>query len=174
MLGAIGMLSTNFSTTLPLFVSDALHKSDREFTLLYSVFSFGAVIGALFIARRDTVRIRDIIFGALLLGLTMLLLSVAPGVGTAAVAVFFVGLASILYLTPTLSIVQVEAGREMHGRVSSFQAVLMGGTQLIGGPLSGWLADALGGRAPFLFGGIGCFLCAMWGFFATRNQREKR
>lgn len=169
MFAAIGILSSNFSTTLPLFVTDALHSGELEFTILYSVFSLGAVISALIVAHRGLVQMRHIITGAALLGLTMLLLAFMPGVRTAAVAVFLVGMANILYMNATTAIVQVEAQREMHGRVMSFQAILIGGTSLVGGPLSGWLADTLGGRMPLILGGIICLVSATFGYFATRH-----
>ncbi len=169
MFGAVGMLATNFSTTLPLFVTDSLHRSDREFTLLYSVFSAGAVVSALIVAHRGLVRLRNIIAGAALLGVAMLILALMPNVATATVAVFLVGMASILYLTATTALVQVEAARAMRGRVLSFQAVLMGGTRLLGGPLLGWLADKSGGRVPLIVGALACLAAAALGHLATRR-----
>lgn len=169
MFAAISILSYNFNTSLLLFVTDTLHSGDREFTFLYSVFSFGAVISALIVAQRGLVRMRHIIAGAVLLGLTMLLMAFMPGVRTTAVAVFFVGMANILDVNATTVIVQVEAKREMHGRVLSFQAMLIGGTSLVGDPLSGWLADTLGGRVPIIVGGIVCLVSATFGYFATRR-----
>ena len=83
----------------------------------------------------------------------MLLLASMPGVGAAVPVVFLVGMASILYMTATTTIVQVEAKREMHGRVLALQTVLMGGAALVGSPISGWLADTMGGRAPIIWEG---------------------
>ena len=64
MLAAIGTLSYNFGVTLPLFVTRALHSSEGTFTVLYSVFSLGAVVASLVVARRGLVRLRHIILGA--------------------------------------------------------------------------------------------------------------
>jgi MFS family permease len=166
-LAAIGTLAYNFNVTLPLFVTGALHSTGSVFTILYAVFSCGAVACALVVARRGLVRIRHMLIGALALGVTMLLLAAAPGVRTAAVAVFFVGMASILYMTSTTAIVQVVAKREMHGRLLALQTVLVAGTAVIGGPLLGWLADAMGPRAPIVLGGIVCLLAALAGTFAN-------
>jgi MFS family permease len=170
MLAAIGTLSYNFNVTFPLFVTVALHSTDGVFTILYSVFSFGAVVSALIVAHRNLVRIQHILLGALLLGLSMLLLAAMPTVLSSMFAVFLVGMASILYMTATTAIVQVEAKRDMHGRVLALQTVLVAGTGLIGGPLSGWLADVLGGRAPLLVGGVVCLIAAAYGFIATRTS----
>jgi len=173
MLAAIGTLAYNFSVTLPLFVTDTLHSTDTVFTLLYSVFSVGAVVSALIVAQRNLIRLEHIIYGAAALGLTMLLLAAVPGVSFAIPAVFFVGVASILYMTSTTAIVQVEAKPEMHGRVLALQMVLVAGTTPIGGPLLGWLADTLGGRAPIVLGGIVCLFAAAFGYYAVHHYVDQ-
>jgi MFS family permease len=169
MLAAIGTLSYNFNVTLPLFVTDTLHSTGGVFTVLYSVFSVGAVVSALIVAHRGLVRLLHIIIGAAALGLAMLVLAFVPGVMAAVPAVFLVGMASILYLTATTTIVQVEAKPEMHGRVLALQMVLMAGTAPVGGPLMGWIADTMGGRAPIVLGGIVCLIAAGFGYLASRH-----
>ncbi len=169
MLAVIGMLALNFNVTLPLFVTRTLHSTTSAFTILYSIFSLGAVVSAFIVAHRNLVKIRHIIFGALLLGLAMILLAGVPGVASATPAVFLVGMASVLYMTATNTIVQVGTKREMHGRLASLLTVLVSGTSLIGGPISGWLGDTLGARAPLVFGGIVCLLAALFGYYANRR-----
>lgn len=173
MLAAIGTLAYNFSVTLPLFVTKSLHSTEWVFTILYSVFSLGAVVCALIVAHRNLVAMRHILWGAAGLGVAMLFLALSPGVATAAAAVFLVGAASILYMTSTTTMVQVEAKREMHGRVLALQMVFVAGTSVIGGPLSGWLADALGARSPLMFGAIVCLASALFGYYATRRYMRK-
>jgi MFS family permease len=170
MLGAVGTLSYNFSVTLPLFVTGSLHASEGTFTVLYSVFSLGAVVATLIVANRGMVRLRHVILGAAALGVTMLLLAAAPDVAVAVPAVFLVGMAGILYLTSTTAIVQVEARPEMHGRVLSLQTVVLIGTVPVGGPLLGWLSDTLGGRAPLVVGGVVSVLAAAFGWWARRRS----
>ncbi len=169
MLAAIGTLSYSFTVTLPLFVTDGLHSTGTMFTVLYSIYSAGAVASALIVAHRNLVHMRHIIVGAAALGVTMLVLGAVPGVGAAVPTVFLVGMASILYLTATTAIVQVEGKPEMHGRVLSLQTVLVAGTTPIGAPFLGWLADAVGGRAPIVLGGIVALIAAAFGAVASRR-----
>lgn len=174
MLAAIGMLSYNFTVTLPLFVTDALHSSDAVFTILYSIFSFGAVVSALVVAHRGLVQIRHVIVGAAALGFTMILMAFMPGVITAGITILLVGMTSILYMTATTAIAQVEAKREMHGRVLALQTVLIGGTRLFGGPISGWVADIFGGRAPIILGGIVCLASSAFGYIAVKKYIHRQ
>ena len=169
MLVAIGMFSYNFSVTLQLFVSLGLHDNPTFYSFLLSVYAFGAVVSALIVANKALVRLRHIIIGAVALGVTTLLLAISPGFAFAVPAAFLVGAASILYLTATTAIIQVEGKKPMHGRVIALQTVVMGGGGLIGGPLAGWLADTVGGRAPLVLGGFVCLATAVFGYYANRR-----
>ena len=172
MLAVIGTLSYNFSVTLPLFVTRSIGGTDGSFTFLYAVYSTGAVLSALVVANRRLVRLRHIILGAAALGVAMLVLSSVPTVAAAVPAVILVGVSSILYVTSTTAIVQVEADPSMHGRVLAIQTVLLVGTAPIGGPLLGALADALGARAPIIVGGLACLASAAWAWMARQRARS--
>jgi len=167
MLAAISMLAYNFNVTLPLFVTRGLRAGDGTFTMLYSVLSCGSVVCALVVANRNLVTMRDIVRGAASFGVTLLLLAAAPGVGAAIPATFFVGAASILYITSTTAIVQVRGRRDMHGRVLALQMVFLGGSAAVGGPFLGWIADTAGARALMVIGGAVCLGAAGFGAAAA-------
>src|SRR5271157_5031337 len=46
----------------------------------------------------------------------------------------------------------------------------MVGTTPIGAPFLGWPADAVGGRAPLVLGGVVCLIAAAFGFVAIRRH----
>jgi MFS family permease len=169
MFAVIGTLAYNFNVTLPLLVTDAFHRSATSFTVLYSIFSFGGLVCALIVANRALIALRHIIAGAVALGVGMLVLAAVPGIWSAVPVVFFVGVASILYLTGTTAIAQTEARPDMHGRVLALQTVIRGGGALIGGPLLGWLADSVGARVPVVIGGVACLAAAAFGALTTRR-----
>ena len=171
MLALIGTLSFNFSVTLPLFVTHGLHGSDGDFTFLYTIFSIGAVIASLVVANKGFVKMRHMLYGAAALGLTMILLALSPTTAVAIPTIFLVGLASILYMTATTTLAQVESKREMHGRVLALQTVLLIGPTAIGGPILGWISDTLGAQAPLLIGGIVALVAAAWGYYATQRDQ---
>jgi MFS family permease len=169
MLAIIGTLGNNYSVTLPLFVTRVLHEGETTYTTLYSVFSVGAVVCSLIIAHRNLVGMRQVITGAIALGIAMLALSATSSPAFSIIVIFFVGMASILYMTGTTSIAQIEAKQEMHGRVLALQTVLIGGPMAVGGPFLGWIADRFGGRAPIILGGVAALVAASIGHFANRR-----
>ncbi len=170
MLAAIGILAYNFTVTLPLFVTGALHSNDAMFTLLYATFSFGSVVGALVVANRGLVSVRTIVIGAGLLGLCMLALASIPSVRAGFPIMLLLGASSILYMTSTTANVQVTARPDMHGRILALQSSLMIGGTLIGAPVLGFLADVAGTRAPIVLGGLVCIGAAILGGYALRAQ----
>ena len=169
MLAILGTLSYNFNVTLPLFVTQVLHGGDRAYTLLVSTMSAGAVACSLLIAHRGLTRMRHVVVGAVLMGVTMLMLAPVSSVLVAGPIVFLIGMTGILYMTATTAIAQTEARREMHGRVLALQNVLVGGSLAIGGPILGWMADTFGGRSPMIVGGLATFVAAAIGAWAYRD-----
>ena len=157
----VGTFSFNLREALALFVTRSLHGTEVAYTALYAISSSGALVGALLVAHRKLVQLRHVLGATLALGVAMLLLAVMPNVYAAAPAVLLVGGASIVYMTATTSLAQVDTRRDMVGRVLALQTALIGGTALVGGPIVGRLADMAGGRAPIALGGIACVITAV-------------
>jgi len=173
-LAVVGTLGYNLNVELPLLVEHTLHRGDAAFTLLYTVFSVGALTSALIVAQRSLVRMKHILVGGASFGTALLLLAAVPNIETAIVVAFAVGVTSILYFTATTAIVQVEADPSMHGRILGLQSVLLIGTAPIGGPIDGAIADAFGARAPLVVGGIASLGAAAWGYAAVRRAQKSR
>jgi MFS family permease len=169
MFGCIGLFTFNLRVALPLFVTRSLHGTAVAFAVLYATLSSGAVVGTLVVAHRRLVELRHVIVGALALGCAMLLLSVLPSVRAAAPAAFLLGAASMVYMTASTTIAQIDTRRDMHGRVLALQTALIGGTALVGGPIVGQIADLAGGRAPIALGGLVCLAAAGLGELGRRR-----
>jgi MFS family permease len=169
MLLVIGTVSYNFTVVFPLLVEKGLHGDDATYTLVYSTFSAGALVGALIVARRSTVTLRTVVVGASLFGGAMVLLSGVPGLATAFPVAALVGATSVAYMTATTAIVQLRSDPHMIGRVLALQTVLLIGTTPVGGPILGVVSDLAGARVPVLIGGVAAVLAAGFGALAARR-----
>lgn len=154
MFAVIGLFSFNLRVALPLFVTRSLHGSAPAFAALYATLSCGAVAGTLLVAHRRLVTLRHVVAAAAILGVAMLALAFMPSVRVAIPAALFVGAATVIYMTASTTIAQVDTRRDMHGRVLALQTALIGGTALVGGPIVGRIGDVAGGRAPIALGGV--------------------
>jgi MFS family permease len=76
-------------------------------------------------------------------------------------------------MTATTALAQLQANRQMVGRVLALQTVLMIGTTPIGGPILGVVADAVGGRAPVLIGGIAALVASGLAIVFTRRAAAR-
>jgi MFS family permease len=169
MLGVVGTLSYNFTVVFPLFVEHGLGGGDAAYTLVYTVFSAGALVGAFIVADRRKVGVDNIVRGAFAFGLSELLLAFAPSVPATFPIVAVVGFSSIAFMTATTAIVQVRADPRMHGRVLALQTVLLVGTTPIGGPIMGAIADATNARVPLVIGGAAALGAALFGLLVGRR-----
>lgn len=172
MMTIVGTLAFNFSTVLPLFVIRDLGGTDLTFSLLMSVLSVGSLLGALYSARRSTVSVRLVSLGAVGFGVTMGLLAVSPSVGTAYLAGWFMGVASITFMTVSTAIVQLRADPLMRGRVLALQAIVFLGSTPIGAPIVGYVAEHFGARWALGLGAAGTVVAGLYGLGAVRSEQR--
>jgi MFS family permease len=174
MMAAIGLLAFNFTVTMPLFVTRSLGGNDTTYTLLYSVLSVGSLVGALATARRAAVEVHNVVVGAVMFGVAMLLLSIAPTLVLAFPGALLLGFASMVFMTQSTAIVQVRSDPAMRGRVLALQAIVFLGSTPIGGPILGLICDAWGARAGLVVGGLSALGAAAWGVWAVRRGVGQR
>ena len=169
MMAVVGTLSYNFQTVFPLFTVRDLHGTGATFTLLFSVVSVGALVGALATARRTSITVRAVARASLGYGAAMALMAVAPNQASAFVVGVFLGGASIAFLTASTAIVQIESAPEMRGRVLALQAMLFLGSTPIGGPIVGAVSEQFGARYAIGLGAAAALLAGTWGLVKARN-----
>jgi hypothetical protein len=66
-------------------------------------------------------------------------------------------------MTTATSTVQLLTAPAYRGRVMAIHSMIFLGTTPIGGPLVGFVSDAIGARAGVALGGAGCILAAAYG-----------
>ncbi len=166
----VGMLTFNFQVVLPVLVHETFDASDTTFTLLYSVLSVGSLLGALFTARRTTVRVHDVIIGAAVMGASAIALGAAPNIPAAYAGGMVLGFASMMYMTAVTSLLQLRAEPTMRGRVLSLQTVVFIGSTPIGGPLLGAVCEFVSPRAGLFLGGAAALAVVLWAHFADHHR----
>jgi MFS family permease len=170
MMGVVGTLSYNFQTVFPLFTTRDLHGTGTTFTILFSVVSIGALVGALGTARRRSMSIRSVAMASLFYGVSMALMAVVPNQAAAFAVGLLLGVSSIAFLTASTAIVQIEAAPQMRGRVLALQAMLFLGSTPIGGPIVGWVSQQFGARYAIGLGAVAALGAGAWGMLEARRR----
>jgi MFS family permease len=169
MMTVVGTLAFNFQVVFPLFVLRDLHGTDTLFTVLFSVVSLGALIGALATARRTSVDVRSVASASIAFGAALTFMALAPNTTFAFGAALLTGLGSIAFLTASTSIVQLRTDPSMRGRVLALQAMVFLGSTPIGGPIVGWIAETFGARYALGVGAVAAVGAGLWGLRVVRR-----
>ncbi len=135
-------------------VADTVYGTGATGYGLYnSLAAVGALTGALASARRSSLRLRTIIFSALLYGLAMTLLGLAPFYPVFLALLVGVGLSRLMLMTAGETMMQFSSNLAIRGRVMAFWAMVIVGGQAIGGPLMGFIAEQIGPKNALVVAG---------------------
>jgi len=89
-----------------------------------------------------------------LVGVSMLLVSVAPTLPWAMLAMVPVGFAAMCFMITGNTMLQTNAKPEARGRVMALYGIVFLGSTPFGAPLAGWLGQELGPRLEFALMGM--------------------
>lgn len=160
----ISTFGLNFMVTLANVAANVFHRNAAGYGLLSTLLAVGTLSGALLAARRSMrgrPRLRLLIGGAALFGAAEAIVGFMPNYLTFGLMLIPVGMATMTFTTAANSTVQLSVSPEMRGRVMGLYALVFLGSNPIGGPMTGWMAEEFGGRSPFLLGGALSTLSAL-------------
>jgi MFS family permease len=169
MMAVAGCLTYEFQVSLPVMASRGLHAGPTGFGFMTAAMGTGAVLGGLLVAARGRTGPGPLALAAGVFSLAMGLATLAPGLGIELLALALAGAASITFMSTGNSTLQLSAAPEMRGRVMSLWFVAFQGSTPIGGPIVGWVMDALGARAGLGLGAITCLAAALGGLVSLRT-----
>ncbi len=121
--------------------------------LYNSLAAIGALLGALASTRRSSLRLRTIMIGAMVYGLMLVTAGLAPFYPMFLLVLPAIGLARLLYMTASETMMQLSSNMAIRGRVMAFWVMVVVGGQAIGGPIMGWLAENLGAKTAMVISG---------------------
>jgi MFS family permease len=171
MMAVISTLGYNFSVLLPLLARYAYGGGGGSLGALTAAMGIGALAGALLMAWRRRPGPRLLVLAATAFGLFSLGVAAAPGFVVALVLLVPMGAATVLFISTTNSLLQLNAKGAMRGRVMALWSVVFLGSTPIGGPLTGWLADAFGPRWATAIGALATLAAAAVAAVAVAGRR---
>jgi MFS family permease len=139
-ISVIGFVSTfgmNFNVILPVMAAGVLNAGPTGFGVLYASMGTGALVAALLVATLTRPRLRILIGGGVVLGLSEFVLAGTGSLAVAVVAVFFAGLGAIATSITANSLVQITVPGPLRGRVMSVYTTVFTGSTPIGNGLTG-------------------------------------
>jgi MFS family permease len=154
LVGFVAVFGMNMPVLLSAFSKSIFHVGAGGYGLFNSLVALGALGGALASTRRKQIRLRTLVISAAAFGLLQATAGIAPTELTYCLALIAVGGATLAFLTGANSLVQMNAGINVRGRVMSLYMLVLLGGQAIGGLLMGRITETLGPRTAMVISGL--------------------
>lgn len=160
LLAMVSLFGMPFSVLMPVFAKDILQGGANTLGYLMGASGIGALVGALYLARRTTVLgLGKVVVGAaVLFGLALICFSFTRSLALALAFIFLAGLGLIVHTAANNTLLQTIVDDDKRGRVMSFYAMAFMGMAPFGSLLAGTVANHLG--VPFTLLACG-FLCLL-------------
>jgi MFS family permease len=161
LMAVVGTLGFNFQAILPLLARFTFDGGPGAYAALVSAMGLGAIVGALVNGARGTVTPLLLVGAALGFGVLSLIAAGAPTLALELVVLAPLGAATVTLAASVNSALQLASEPNMRGRVMALYSVVFLGSTTIGGPLAGWLAEAIDPRAALVMAGIGALIAGL-------------
>lgn len=155
LLGLVSLMSSSYQVLMPVLAKEVLHGGSNTYGFLMAAAGFGALLGALYLASRETILKlgRIIPLATLLLGTGLIVLSFSTIFLFSIVLMVFIGLGMMIQAAASNTILQTVTDDDKRGRVMSFYTMAIMGTAPFGSLMGGGLANIIGTPAMIMLGG---------------------
>ena len=174
LLGVVSLMGSSYQVLMPVFAKEILHGDSSTFGFLMGAAGLGALIGALFLASRETlIKLGRIIpVASALFGAGLVTLSFSRNISASLLLMIIIGVGMMLHTASSNTILQTITDDDKRGRVMSFYTMAIMGTAPFGSLLAGSLAKIIGTPYTILIGGLSCIAGAF--FFYKKLPELKR
>ena len=174
LLSLVSLMGMSYQVLMPVFAKEVLHGGSGTYGFLMGAAGFGALMGALFLASRETViKLGRLIPAAsALFGSGLVALSFTRNFSISLLMMIAAGLGLMLQTASSNTILQTITDDDKRGRIMSFYTIAVLGTAPFGSLLAGGLAKLIGTPNTMFFGGLSCIVGAF--FFYKKLPALKR
>jgi MFS family permease len=160
----VSTAGTPYTVLMPAIAAQVLHGGPNTLGLLMTGTGVGALIGALYLAQRESVvgLGRIIMWASAVFGIGLVIFSLTTSLWPAFLVLAIAGCGFMIQLAATNTILQTIVEERLRGRVMSFYTMAFFGTVPIGSLLGGIMADHYGATRTVLVSGIICLAGSAW------------
>jgi MFS family permease len=152
----IGLVSTfgmNFNVVLPVMAARVLNAGPEGNGALYAAMGAGALTSALVVATLARPRLRMLVMGGVVLGVSEFVLAGTTSFPIAIGATYFAGVGAIATAISANTLVQITVPGALRGRVMSVYTTVFAGSTPIGNGLTGAVGGLGGTPAALVMNG---------------------
>lgn len=154
MVAVLALFAFNMPVFLAAYANDVYRVGAQGYGMFNALVAAGALAGALASTRRTSVRLSMVVTTAAGLGVVQTLAGIAPAEIAFSVLLVGIGVGNLLFITAANSLIQMSSNVQIRGRVISLYILVLLGGQALGGPLMGWIVEALGPHTAMVISGV--------------------
>ncbi|HLR58784.1 MAG TPA: MFS transporter, partial [Beutenbergiaceae bacterium] len=157
----VSALGMNFQLTSAVMAREVFGRGAGEYGLLGSVMAIGSLAGALAAARRNRPRVRLVLGAAFGFGVSSGLMAIMPSFWAFSAMSILVGFFTLTMITAANTTIQLGTDPTVRGRVMSLYLMVFFGSNPVGAPVVGWIAENWGARWSIGVGAIASILISV-------------
>jgi MFS family permease len=163
LLGLVSLMGASYQVLMPVYAKDILRGDSHTFGFLMGAAGAGALLGAVYLASRESViKLGRIIPAATaLLSCGLVSMAFNKSFPVSLFLIFFVGLGMMAQTAASNTVIQTITDDDKRGRVMSLYTMALMGTAPFGSLLAGWMAKLLGTPWTMFIGGAVCLVGAL-------------
>jgi len=156
--GIVSLFGVSYVILMPIFANNILKVGVRGLGVLMSSAGFGALIGALILARLGDFKYKGklLLVSSFVFSFSLILFSLSKGYLLSIIVLIFTGGSSVIAVALINTILQTKVSDEFRGRVMSVFMLTFAGMMPFGNLISGSLAGTMGVSFAVLASGITC------------------
>lgn len=153
----------SYSVLTPMFARDVFAGDARVLGYLMSASGIGALVGAIYLGARTTIRGLGTVvaLGTALMGTGLIGFACSRTLPLSLFCLGVVGLGGVLTMASSNTLVQTFVEEEKRGRVMSIFTMAYTGTMPVGNLTAGWIAGVAGPATALIASGIICIVVAV-------------
>jgi MFS family permease len=173
LLALVSLMGMPYTVLMPAMASEVLHGGSGTLGSLMAASGLGALLGALYLATRQSVLGlgRIIALSAAAFGVSLIAFSQSHSLWLSLLIMAPTGLSMMVEMAATNTVLQTIVDEDKRGRVMSFYAMAFFGTAPVGSLFAGAVASRFGAPTAILIGGVVCIAGALAFFRALPAVR---
>lgn len=159
------MFGMSYAVLMPIFAKDILKGSAKTMGFLMSMAGVGALIGAFYLASRNSIKglSEKMIYAMAILSFALIFFSISKSFALSMALMLVIGLGMMLQMASSNTILQNVVDNKMRGRVMSLHTMAFMSVAPFGSLLAGFLSKNIGASLALITCAAVCLIWALYG-----------